>query len=301
MSTPYPQLGVVEFGRQLIATGDLDPAYLMLQRANLGDDQLARWLLGYWCTYHMGVASVLSEREDAEFWVMLTNIAINLGKSSQTPCPATDDGRWPRNKERRHWRGKAAEDSSHDLRLRFGKPEAALRFLRYGRAEKGTTPPGVAVEDIIKRTQELVGFGPWIAFKVADMIDALGMADLDFSRATVFMFDNPQAAAIDAWRVQQGYPANAKPKQPVVVRDGVVDWLLGEFGDLQCPHNRARGIRVQEVETVLCKWKSHRSGHYGPLNDIHEAIGGLASWVDHSHTAAILLDGAETLLMEAQS
>lgn len=295
MTTNYPQLGIVDFGKQLIHTGDLDPAYVMLQQANLPDAQLARWLLGYWCTYHMGVASVLSELEGEDFHHKLRCVALN----DQNDCPATADGRWPRNKERRHWRGKAAVDSSIDIYQRFPKPEHLLDFIRYGAAAKGSTPEGVGVADIIRRTQTLVGFGPWIAFKVADMIDALGFNELDFSRSTVFMFDNPQAAAIDAWRVQQGLPETAKPKQPVVIRDAVVDWLLGEFDGLPCPHNRQRGIRVQEVETVLCKWKSHRSGHYGPLNDVREAIDGLECWRPYSATAATLFTEAEGLLEAA--
>jgi len=295
VTTTYPQLGVVEFGRQLILTRDLDPAYVMLQQANMGDAQLARWLLGYWCTYHMGVASLLSEREGPAYWQLLAEVADNTGG-----CPATGDGRWPRNKERRHWRAANATSSVLAMTGRFTKPEHVLDFIRYGAQEKGRMPEGVGVADIIRRTQTLVGFGPWIAFKVADMVDALGLNDLDFSRAAVFMFDNPQAAAIEAWRVGGGFSDKVQPRDPVATRDAVVDHLLAAFADLQCPHNRQRGIRVQEVETVLCKWKSHRSGHYGPLNDIHEAIGGLSSWGDHSPTAALLLDQAETMLVDAQ-
>jgi hypothetical protein len=296
MTAPYAQLGIVEFGQQLIRTGDLDPAYLILQRANMGDKQLSRWLLAYWCTYHMGVASVLSEREGEVYWNLLEDVAAN-----KPDCLATTDGRWPRNKERRHWRGKAAIDSASHLRMTFAKPEHVLDFIRYGKSEKGSKPEGVGVTDIIRRVQTLVGFGPWIAFKVADMIDALGFNELDFSRATVFMFDNPQAAAIDAWRVQQGLPSTAKPKDPVAIRDAVVDWLLSQFADLSCPHNNQRSIRVQEVETVLCKWKSHRSGHYGPLNDVREAIAGLSAWGIMNDTAETLHTEAEALLNEALS
>jgi hypothetical protein len=295
-TTSYPQLGVVDFGKQLIATGDLDPAYLMLQQANMGDAQLARWLLAYWCTYHMGVASLASELDASSFWDMLEAIAANDGG-----CPVTADGRWPRNKERRHWRGAAAIASASALKAQFKKPEHVLDFLRYGAANKGSTPEGVGVVDIMRRTQTLTGFGPWIAFKVADMIDALGFAELDFSRATVFMFDNPQEAAVEAWRVGHGFAPEVKPKDKGKVIDAVVDHLIAAFAGIVCPHNKSRGIRVQEVETVLCKWKSHRSGHYGPLNDIHEAIGGLALWAEHSPTAADLLGNAETLLVEAHA
>lgn len=299
MTTPYPQLSIGDFGRQLITTGDLDPAYLMLQQANMGDAQAARWLLAYWCTYHMGVASVLSERQGELFWNMLEHVAANY--PAGMPCPATADGRWPRNKERRHWRGKAAESSVHYLRKTFDKPEHVLDFLRYGKQDKGQLPDGLGVADIMRRTQSLVGFGPWIAFKVADMIDALGYNELDFSRSTVFMFDNPQAAAVEAWRVAHGFGPEVRPKDKGAVIDAVVDHLIADFAPLQCPHNRGRGIRVQEVETVLCKWKSHRSGHYGPLNDVREAIDGLRDWTTHSEVAATLHAEAEGMLSEALS
>lgn len=295
-NTSYPQLSLVDFGRELIRTSDLDPMYIMLQQANMGEQQLSRWLLGYWCTYHAGVASMLSEREGNAFWIMLQQIADNQDGSAPTA-----DGRWPRNKERRHWRAKNATDSVRYLRTKFVKPEHVMDHLRYGKAVRGELPPGVGVEDIMRRAQEFVGFGPWIAFKIADMIDALGYASLDFSRATVFMFDNPKEAAVEAWRVANGFRDGVRPKDINAVIDGVVEFLGDEFKDLFCPHNRQRGIQVQEIETVLCKWKSHRSGHYGPLNDIDEALEGLAGWNVHSETASSLLDQAEALKVEAVS
>ena len=67
MSRNYPRLDIETFGRHLITTGDLDPIYTALVRAEQGGDfsvpQLCRWLLGYWCYYHAGVASFLSEKE----------------------------------------------------------------------------------------------------------------------------------------------------------------------------------------------------------------------------------------------
>ena len=37
-------------------------------------------------------------------------------------------------------------------------------------------------------------------------------------------------------------------------------------------------MNIQEVETVLCKWKSHMNGHYPLWNDIHDVNTGLEPW-----------------------
>lgn len=36
------------------------------------------------------------------------------------------------------------------------------------------------------------------------------------------------------------------------------------------PGRVKRMVLVQEVETVLCKWKAHRNGHYPPGKDTRE-------------------------------
>jgi hypothetical protein len=278
------KLDVVEFGRQTIQSGDLDPLYIALNRVEMPRAQQARWLLAYWCCYHAGAASFLSDQTDDQFWTTLKAAARNDDGDINYPSPVSHQ-RWPRGKERRHWRGEAAVASAQHLFGRFKTANDCLNFL------VTATDPMEAMSTpafIMKRAQSLNGFGPWISFKVADMIDALGIRDLDFGSSAVFMFDQPQEAALEVWRHQMKVAPNVKPRNPVETRDRVVAWLLDQFEGLPCPHRPERGIRLQEVETVLCKWKSHLSGHYPLGNDIQEIGEGLEPWTGVSETAAKL-------------
>lgn len=58
----------------------------------------------------------------------------------------------------------------------------------------------------------------------------------------------------------------------------VVAYLEETFSDLLAPPLFDRPIGLQEVETVLCCWKSHMNGHYPLNNDIDEIQEGLRGW-----------------------
>lgn len=282
----YDRLGVIEFGRQTIEAGDLDPLYVALNAAELNPDQEQRWLVAYWCLYHAGLSSYLSEKEGDDFWE-----ALNLAAFNSTESPI--GGKWPRGKERRHWRGKAAIASAQDLNTRFLDCGALFEHILHKPGPQGAPCNDVAA--IMRRVEMLKGFGPWIAFKVADMLDALQYVDLDFSRSAIFMFDQPKQAALQVWRDHMKLPENAKPRDLGNTLIEVTDWLEDAFSDLKCPHNPDRGVRLQEVETVLCKWKSHMSGHYPIRNDIVEISEGLEPWEAVSSTAASLREEIDNL------
>lgn len=275
MSRNYERLPIEKFGRHLITTGDLDPIYNALvgaRKAKAYDEpQLYRWLIAYWCFYHAGVASFMSEMEGQEFWHWMMVAAENEQES-----PA--GGRWPRGHERRHFRAKNATSSIFHMVKTWGAfPEDMVQYIAAPETEGQTDP--LKFKIVSKRVQEHVGFGPWIGFKVADMVDrALGV-QVDFDQAAVFMFKDPEKAAMMLWEERYGhqYPEGAKPKRDAILT-GVTDYLIGEFKDLAAPPLGDRPINIQEVETVLCKWKSHMNGHYPLWNDIKEINEGLSAW-----------------------
>lgn len=137
------------------------------------------------------------------------------------------------------------------------------------------------------RVQELRGFGPWIAFKVADMIDRLGMGAVDFDEAGVFMFKDPAKAALILRGKQDGkdYIHHGTKEQQGRAIHEVVTYLVGVFDGLSAPPLYDRPIGLQEVETVLCKWKSHLNGHYPLGKDTCEINEGLVDWLPHSDNA----------------
>jgi hypothetical protein len=275
----YPVLSIQEFGKHLIQSGDLDPVYIMLQKAELDGATKARWCLAYWCLYNAGAASFIAACEGAGFWAQLRHAAQN-----EFHAPTGPGDRWPRGKERRHWRGKQAVQSWENLhRLYEPSPEAFVSLL------KARAPEYISVQNFVESHR---GFGPWMSFKIADMLEQVFGVHVDFTQASVFMFKDPKEAALRYWRRAQGLPDTAKPREPEAAIKAVVDYLLKHFGEehgFLCP-NKSRIVGLQEIETILCKWKSHENGHYPLYNDIGELRHGLEPWAKVSSLAAQLLE-----------
>lgn len=269
----YPILPVEEFGAHLLESQDLDPVYVILQSI---PDRItaARWCLAYWCLYHAGLASYVAERPtQGEYWAALREAACN-----QTACPV--GGRWPRGTERRHWRGANALKSLDDLERRYLGEPAGFVDLAQQKAP--------SFEGMSNFVQSHSGFGPWMAFKVCDMMEQVFGCTVDFSRAAVFMFDAPKEAALLVWKRKAGLPENVKVKNPQAAIDSVVDYLCDYFGSQLAP-NKRRAVGLQEVETILCKWKSHKNGHYPLNNDLEDVHHQLSSWCPVSSLANDLL------------
>lgn len=286
MSRSYERLDVVDFGRTLIQSGDLDPLYIALNRSQLEPSAVKRFLVGYWCTYHVGQSAWLAEKEGQKFFNALNVIAMNT-----TPSPV--GGRWPRGKERRHWRGEQATKSALELNNRYKHAEEMVDYVSRNRGEDivYTSLPFATVNRLV---QEHRGFGDWIAFKVGDMLETCLGVPVSFQEAEVFMFKDPAKAATMVFREKNPdlaaqWDAGAFSIQQTEINRRVSGWLEQQFSDLLAPHNSRRPVQLQEVETVLCKWKSHMNGHYPVGNDITEIREGLAPWAQVSEYAAELL------------
>lgn len=251
----------LSWGHELIRTQDIDPVYDMLVGANLPQDQLMRWLLVYWCLYHVGAASYISELQGDAFWGRLQQAAENqIG-------PAICPGRWPRSAERRHWRGKTAMHSASYLRRTYSRPEDAVLYL--------TEVPQPADSDAVsERIQGWPAFGPWIGFKAADMLERVLGVPVFFPIGVAF-YETPKAGLDLALQDNSKYHA-----YPGGAYHGFIHEMIRSYVDLTPPGLHNRPVNIQEVETVLCKWKSARGGHYYIGKDTHEIGKALVGWGD---------------------
>ena len=267
----YERLDIYEFGTHLLTKNELDPVYVALtSNAHWSDSQLRRWLVAYWCFYNCGFASYASEFEGDDFWRLLAIAAENT-----TPAPTGD--RWPRGRERRHFRGQQGIKAIAELAKQYEKkPEAMVDYITAG------APVYTAVAG---RVKEHRGFGDWISFKVCDMTDRVMKIHVDFTEAAVFMFKDPVKAALMFWRDTQKLPENAKPKDQTWVIHKVVETLSDHFSEFLAPPFYDRPVGLQEIETILCCWKSHMNGHYPLFNDIREIREGIAPWIQYSCAA----------------
>lgn len=283
MARNYAKLDIETFGKHLLESNDLDPIYcaLVKQFAPHLDHQLKRWLVAYWCFYHAGQACHISEFEGEAFWAEMRACARNEELS-----PIGE--RWQRGHERRHFRGEAA---SKAIRTMSGKylhePEQLVEDIIHHSPEHNYSLQFKTVAD---RAQELPLFGPWISFKVADMVDRVLGIHVDFSGDDVFMFKDPTEAALKLWRLKAGLNESAQPKERGKAISQVVSYLTDHFKDHKAPPLYDRPVGLQEVETILCKWKSHCNGHYPLFNDIIEIRDGCAPWTKVSETALLFMD-----------
>lgn len=244
-TSPHP---VFAFGEQLLRTGDLDPMYVLLRSAELDKRTLRRWCVGYWLFYRADVATQLANHP-GNFW----GRAQELASLSATP----------RGSERRHFRGKLARTIVERLGSRFFSPVEAVTSLHGG----GRT--AIPVELVRARIEaDWYGFGNWISFKMADMLDAVLDCPVTFGPGTV-LYKSPVVAAQQLHC--EWWPMEPMPPTQVLI-DRVTKRLAEHLGHLPVPHAPGRKSRLQEWETVLCKWKSHQSGHYPPGKDTRELL-----------------------------
>ncbi len=271
-SRDYERLSIEVFGRHLITSGDLDPVYIALHKVIWGEEQVNRFLVTYWCFYHCGFASYASEI-DKPFWAIMRDAAHN-----EIPPPGATGSRWPRGSERRHARGAQGIAMVEDLKARYSHASEMVKFITTRSSPKtvglNEAEPFLDISDRVK-THTL--FGPWMAFKVADMVERVLGVPVDFEKADVFMFKDPMKAAEMLFCQRAGLDYR-KVKSVRFDVGEVVSYLEETFSDLKAPPLMDRPIGLQEVETVLCKWKSHQNGHYPLNNDIDEINEGLKGW-----------------------
>ncbi len=257
---------IESFGKDLIRTGDLDPIYIALNAMRLPVVERNRWLLAYVCYYHAGFACYATEAPDTSaYWARLAQAAFN---DPDRPTPFGE--RWPRGSERRHTRGDIAKRMVAELSAEYGdSPEGFIPRVN-----------DETCRDVIKKVRVHYNFGPWIAFKVADLLDRCCGSRVDFSDADIFLFDSPKEAA-ELIRSERGL-AN---------HNDVMTMLRVAFSGMLAPPDYQRPIGNAEVETVLCKWKSHINGHYPMGHDIEEIRRGVAPWAPHSTLAVEFMKG----------
>lgn len=244
----YPRLSVFDFGEHLLKTEDLDPVYTGLMRTSMSMGMRKRWLLAYWCFYHSGVASLLAQ------WIGPGYFERMIGFLSTAP----------RGTERRHFRGDAARRSINYMARRWVEPEAVVNYL-ISNGDRN-------FKAVSKRAQEIPMFGPWIAFKAADMLERTFLdVSIDFSECELEMYREPVLGARLVAQLE-GWDDDVK-----LVCDRLLSYFVGER-EYSAPPWNDRLVNIQEIETILCKFKAHYNGYYPLYKDTVEIRNSLGGW-----------------------
>lgn len=246
----------VKFGMELIRTQDLDPVYpaALALRQETKPLTFTRWLLAYMCFYQAATACwIASARSTEDYWTRFLRAAQSKD--------------YPRSSERRHFRGKACYNAvlwySNHLNLRTWGSELA-NCETY--------------DDVARNLARLPLFGSWAYFKLADLLERTGVADISFSEATLAMYKDP---AQGARLLMTGELAEADSQY----LGPAVQSLAREFKGVEAPPlaGSSREVGLQELETILCKYKSHWRGHYRVGKDITEVRHGFVTFPQKSH------------------
>lgn len=251
------KMTVEQFGAELLKANDLDPVYVLLHEAREAGDLYGfardRFLIAYFCFYHIGTAAwiVGSDCYGEDYWTRFEAAARSKD--------------YPRSAERRHFRG-----------------DNAMKCFAYLR-ERGTAAlmddimrAGLSAAELMAAVRQWVGFGPWISFKVADMVERLGIRPVEFDADTAMYEGSPTEAAHLLWDVMNpGLDPNGEPGG---AEAWAVDFVLAHLAALPAhdlppgrrlaPPRYDRALNAQEAETVLCKWKSYLGGHYHVGEDV---------------------------------
>ncbi len=239
----------VDFGRVLIESGDLDPVYIAIAGADLPLRQRKRLVLAYSCLYNLPLAGAMSEQAGDSFWHMLLRAAAS--------------SEYPRGTERRHWRGAAAIESAGDLASRHKLPEAIVDDWFQG-SLVGLRP---TFQEVQRRVRDYTGFGPWIAFKVADLGERVLEVPVDFKDCVMGLYRDPaQGAAL----LLLGTPDHTLLSNTLGAETVLQALLTAPSLRNLVPRPGTRKLNVQEAETILCKYKSHYKEHYPIGKDAYE-------------------------------
>jgi hypothetical protein len=259
------------FGDALIRSRDLDPAYCALYGAQLSQAQLFRLLLAYLAYYNLGLAAWLSEHEGDAYWVAMLTAAQN-----ETLSPL--GGRWPRGSERRHFRGDKCVNAVGWLQRNYLAPEAPIRSLLSCKNER----------HVIARVGKWPMFGAWAGFKLADLLERCVGHPLQFDPNLGLLYAEPRAS-LEMLAAELGQSPRA-----------VYENLLSYFSAQKAPPRDDRPCGAAEIETVLCKHKGARNGHYWVGKDTEEIRRALQGWGETAANLSRHLPEADTSKVAAE-
>jgi hypothetical protein len=229
----------------------------MLYRSQFSFFQKERFTVAYWLFYHSGVSALLSEKMGHAFWDACQE-QLTLA---------------PRGTERRHFRGSAATKAVQALHSLYPDPEDFVEAMCPSQSTCET------FHTVSSRVEKLPQFGPWIAFKVCDMLERVLDRQIDSSGCIDLWFREPLTGA------EKAATAFSLPS-----RDAAIQFLLEKFHSWGAPPDYKRKVNLQEIETILCKWKAHLGGHYEIGKDTYEILHGLRKYSSRSSSAAHLID-----------
>jgi hypothetical protein len=201
---------------------------------------------------------------------------------------AAQDNSFLRGRERRHFRGLLSRKSVAWLEHHF---EGWATQRIWSDLETAET-----AKQVVKLVTEWVGFGNWIAFKVADMLERLELnSKLKFEASELTLYDSPRHGAKDIWDMESAHWGDSGEVyiggEPCDVTGWGVEFLLMNLVGQVAPPSGNRPVNIQEAETVMCKYHAYLNGNYHIGEDIR-ALKQALDWDTNPISERLLTAGA---------
>lgn len=216
MST-VTQIPLINFARDLVTSGELDPPYILIHnlREAYGQDYADRFALYYFMFYDLegAVKAALAP----SFWAYVESVYPTAKRVSA----------------RRHFRGDKGWQAVRALQ-RFGSPSQVWQSMH--------RPSYRGLVQNIDRNFQGCQIGLYFAWKAMDILDrCLGMpVNLSLAETTEFLPEVPVKGAKGL------FPNEENPVMYALSK--IVDAISG----LDAPGARTRKCSYPEVETILC-------------------------------------------------
>lgn len=222
-----------EFSEKLITTGDIDPDYILIREKskelNFSDKQIFNWIL-----HKLVIYDSYSELE-----VLLKKRKLEEVKYGNE-----------RRKHKMH-----ARQYLNNIQKAFFGVDLKKFFERDGRI-------------VFNQIKSIKGYGSWAAWKFMDLMSCSYELNIDFDSLD---FRNAYTFPLKGLLMINGYPEDIKILKDTKLYKKLItntyDMLEG-FDKLQAPHNNNKGLRINEVETLLCKYHSYKHNKYKVGQDL---------------------------------
>lgn len=223
-----------EFSKSILESGDIDPDYIYLRKKSaeleLSKEQLFDWILLKLCVYNS-----------------VSELKILLGESDFENVKYGNERNKHKNQAREYY---------NNIRAVFPTEESIIAFFNR---------PAQIVFNSIK---DIRGFGPWSAWKFMDLISCVYGLDVDFEGID---FRKSYEFPLKGLLMVNDLPEDIKLLKDSDTYDNCMMGVYEQLNELELkeiPHNNNKGVRLNEIETLLCKYHSYRHGHYYPGKDL---------------------------------
>ena len=222
-----------EFSKQIIETGDIDPDYILIRKKckeyGWGKKQMFNWILHKLVIYDSYSELQVIKKEKNIF-------DVKYGTE--------------RRKSKRF-----AKDYLNNIQRAFIDIDVDKFFTQKGYI-------------VFSKIKTIKGFGSWAAWKFMDLMSCCYGLDVDFETID---FRKAYTFPLKGLLMINDLPEDVKILQDTKLYKKLMhnaSEMIQGLETLNSPHNNNRGLRINEVETLLCKYHSYKHNKYKVGQDI---------------------------------